>query len=246
MWGDLGDELHRACAGADDRDTLAREWVGVIPFGGVKAVAGEAIAPLDPRQRRLMQLAGREDQRVCLEARARCGLDGPAAGLLVPGAGGDGRVRLHQGSDAVVAGDPVQVGVDLSLCRAQPRPVASLGIGVGVEVARHVAGRAGVAVEVPGTPEVRCLLEDPDRLDAVATQLDRCADPAEAGPDDDDLEVPLGDRLWVHRCGRHASPPDVPCWPQEPYALGRSPAQASGETRAVTQAAAAGIWAGSM
>ena len=84
--------------------------------------------------------------------------------------------------------------MDLLLRRAQPRPVAALGEGEGVEVARHVAGRAGVGVVEPGAAEVGRALEDRDVLDAVTAQLDRGGDAAEARADDQHAQaaLPLG------------------------------------------------------
>ncbi len=63
--------------------------------------------------------------------------------------------------------------MDLLLRRAQARPVPALGVGEGVHVARHVAGRAGIAVVEPGPAEVRRLLQDRHVGDAVPAQLDR-------------------------------------------------------------------------
>ena len=59
-------------------------------------------------------------------------------------------------------GDVAQVVEDLLLRRAQPRPVAALREGERVQVARHVAGGARVAVVEPRAAEVGRALEDRD------------------------------------------------------------------------------------
>ncbi len=181
---DLGDELHGARARADDRDTLALEWVVVVPLRRVEAVAGEAVCPRDRGVRGLVQLAGREHERVGLEALALGRVDCPQRALLVPCARADRLTAAHVAHDVVFARDIVQVVVDLSLWRAQPRPVAPLGEGERVQVARHVARRAGVAVVEPRAAQLGRALEDCDLLEAVALELDRGGDAAEAGADD--------------------------------------------------------------
>src|SRR3954471_9408056 len=53
---------------------------------------------------------------------------------------------------------------------------------------RNVAAAAGVTVGPPGAADIVGLLED-DVLDPLLGKLDRGADPAEAGADDDDRVV---------------------------------------------------------
>jgi hypothetical protein len=66
QWRDLRHELDRARAGADHRDALALQVVVVVPGGRVEAVTLER--PVDARERRLVELSGRDDHRVRLPA----------------------------------------------------------------------------------------------------------------------------------------------------------------------------------
>src|SRR5207253_8142997 len=100
------------------------------------------------------------------------------------------------------ARDLAQVVVDLQLRRAQPRPVPPLVEGERVQVARHVARAAGVAVVEPGAPEVRCAVEDRDVAHPVALELDRGGYAAEARAHDRDLEAaPRRDTAARDWCG---------------------------------------------
>ena len=178
--GDLGDELDRARARADHRHPLAAQIVAVVPPGRVEAVARELA--LERRDGGLVQLARGEDQRVRKKgARLRSRVPLPVA----PRAVGDVAVRDDQAVDPVLADDLVEVGQDVGLERAQPLPVAALGERERVEVARDVAGGAGVGVVEPGAAGAGRLLEDRDVLDPVAAELDRRGDAAEAGADDE-------------------------------------------------------------
>ncbi len=186
--GDLGDELHRARAGPDDRHALARQRIVVVPTRRMEAVPGERVDPLDRRRRRLVQLARRKHQRVGRVALSLVRVDQPARSLLVPRARADRPVQLDVALDVVGARRVEQVLVDLRLRRAQPRPVAALRERERVQVAGHVAGRARVAVVVPRPARRLRALEDRHVVDPVALALDRRGDAAEAGADDHDRQ----------------------------------------------------------
>ena len=161
---DLGHELDGARARADDRHALARQRVVVIPFGRVEAVPGEALGALDLRDAR----AGAS----CPVARISTSASWRRAARRSARSSGSARsshaqevtvvLGLHQAVDAVRACDVAQVGVDLRLRRAQPRPVAPLREGERVQVTGHVARGARVAVVEPRAAEVGSLLEDRD------------------------------------------------------------------------------------
>ena len=135
-----------------------------------------------------------------------------------------------QAVDAVVAGDLVQVGVDLRLRRAQPRPVAALGVGERVQVARYVAGGAGVAVVEPGTAEVAgpARGSSPRGCRAGAARSRRRSRRSPA-PTIDHLQLPRRPARWIRLPLRHADASLVEscCSAAEPYALSRVPAAAS-------------------
>ena len=77
--GDLGDELDGARAVAHDRHALAVEVVGVVPFGRVEAVAGEALRAGQVGDRGLVELAGGDHDRVGLVGVALA-VAGPSSG----------------------------------------------------------------------------------------------------------------------------------------------------------------------
>ena len=175
-------ELDRAGAGADHRDPLAAQVVAVVPLGGVEAVALEAAR--QARDGGLVELARRHDHGVG-RALPAARLDPPVPRRVVPAARADVRAGLDDVLEALLGDDLAQVGEDVGLGRAQPHPVAALGERERVEVARDVARGARIGVVEPGAAEPVGLLEDRDVRDAVAAQLDRRGDPAEAGSDDD-------------------------------------------------------------
>ena len=84
---------------------------------------------------------------------------------------------------------PWRYSRDLRLRGAQPRPVAALGERERVQVAGDVARRARVAVVEPGAADLRRAVEDHDVGDAVAPELDRRGDTAEARADHHDARL---------------------------------------------------------
>ena len=189
---DLGDDLHRTRAGTHDRDSPAAKVVAVVPARGVELVAGEVLAPGQAGNARLVELPGRQHDGVGLVAAPVGGLDRPAALRVAPRARRDLAVRLHEPVDAVVVRDLAQIAKDLVLRRAQARPVLALRERERVQVRRDVASGARVAVVVPGSAELRRGIENRQVVEAVALQLDRGADAAEAGADDDHRERAVG------------------------------------------------------
>ena len=145
-----GHELHRARAGADHRDPLAAQVVAVVPLGGVEAVAGE-LAPAAAGWR--AGAAGRWRRSARRRSRSPGSSHRPAPRRVVPAA----RVTCVPVSmisvEPVLGDDLVQVAEDVGLGRAQPHPVAALREGERVEVARDVAGGAGVGVVEPRPAE---------------------------------------------------------------------------------------------
>ena len=108
-------------------------------------------------------------------------------------------LALDVALDVVRARDVVQVAVDLRLRRAQPRPVAPLREGERVQVARHVARGARVAVVEPRPAQVRRRSRIVMSLDAVALELDRRGDPPKPAP-----TITTDSGLVELACGRTA------------------------------------------
>ncbi len=80
---DLGDELDRRGAGADDRDALAGEVVSVVPARRVEHRALERVDAGNVGDRRLVQRTGGDDEDLGAE-RVLVRLDGPAPGVGIP------------------------------------------------------------------------------------------------------------------------------------------------------------------
>src|SRR5581483_7742948 len=81
--GDLRDDLHGGCAGADDPDPFAAQVLGVVPAGGVHGLPGEVVDPLDLWLTRLGEHSGRVDQVTRQDRRAVSDLDPPQMQLVV-------------------------------------------------------------------------------------------------------------------------------------------------------------------
>jgi hypothetical protein len=103
--GDLGDELHGAGPVADDRDPFSAQLVVVIPACGVEAVPGEALQAGQRRNRRLVELAGGDEDHVRPVDLAGLGLHLPFGARLVEAAGGHPCREPDQRGDAVLLGD---------------------------------------------------------------------------------------------------------------------------------------------
>src|ERR1051326_8703614 len=95
----------------------------------------------------------------------------------------------HVRVDPVLARAVAKVVPDLGLRRERAAP-ARIGLeGEGVEVARHVAGAAGVRVVAPGSANVVRSLEDHEVMDAGLLEPDAAADPREAAARDREADV---------------------------------------------------------
>ena len=204
-----GDELDRARAGADHRDPLAGEVHVVVPTG---AVEGRPVKGPHTRHLRVMrfdQPAAAADDDVRREL-APAGRQAPQHGRVVPDPRLEVGVEVEVGADPEVGGDPLQVGADLGLPAEDVRPVRVRREGEGVQVARHVAGAAGVGVVAPGAPDGGRPLEHHEVLDALLPQPDRGADAREAAADDRHAHVGGQGRRGRHvarvRRGRRPAP----------------------------------------
>src|SRR5690348_3386041 len=118
---------------------------------------------------------------------ARTRRDAPAELEIVPPG------ALHRAAQPQVraqtepVGAALQVVPDLRLPREGVRPVRVEGEGVRVQMRGHVAGAARVGVVTPGAADLAGLLEDDEIVAAGPLELDRRAEPREAGSDDRDV-----------------------------------------------------------
>ncbi len=112
---DLGHELDRAGAGAEDGHLAAGHVVVVPPLRGVEDGAGEGVEPLQPRYGGTAELSARRHQDLAL-VHAPAGQPQPPGpdNLVEVGALHLGR-EAHVAHDVEVGRDLAQVGVDLVL-----------------------------------------------------------------------------------------------------------------------------------
>ena len=80
---DLGHDLDRRRAGADDRDASTVQVVGMVPVGGVEHRAGELVGAGDGRQAGFGQRTGRRDQVAAPDLTVG-GVDDPLLRATVP------------------------------------------------------------------------------------------------------------------------------------------------------------------
>ena len=161
----------------------------VFPRGGVDDLALERGDPRNVGCLRLGEEPGRGDQVARRQHVATGQRHLPATGLVVPaGAFHDG-VEPHVPADVVLVGHPRGVLLDLRSRGEQPRPVRVRFEEIRIRRGGDIDGQARVVVHVPGSAEVVLPVEDDEIVDTQALELDCRADTAEAGPDDEDLEV---------------------------------------------------------
>jgi hypothetical protein len=114
---------------------------------------------------------------------------GPQLVVLVEDEVLDGHAEAEPVQHAGLAGGALEVGVDLRLRAERARPVRVRREAERVELARHVAGGARVGVVAPGAADGRALVDDQEVTQAVLVELDRGAEPGEAGTDDEDADA---------------------------------------------------------
>ncbi len=130
-----------------------------------------------------------------LQRVAAIGLDNPAGRGLVPGHPGHLGLEERAPVEVEVLADGPAVGQDLRRARILlHRHVAQLFQQRQVDVAFDVAGRAGIAVPVPGAAEVAALLDDPDVRNPGLAQPRGGQLPAETAAHHHDLDL-VGQRL---------------------------------------------------
>jgi hypothetical protein len=190
--GEPGDELDRARAGADDRDTLAGELVPGVPLHGVEGLALEVLEPGHVGIGRAVERSQGGDEHPGRDRLLAVDLDLPQLGVVVPLGARHASVQPDVAADAEAIGRAFQVGADLGLGGEGARPVGVLGEGERVEVARHVARAARIDVVPPRAADGAGLLQDDEVAQALLGEADRHPEPGEAAADDDDLVVGAG------------------------------------------------------
>ncbi len=195
---DLGDQLHRARAGADHGHALAREIDRRIPPGRMERRTGEAVAALDVRISRLVELPHGAHDRVGNEG--LLGAVGPPDAhrpgqVVVRPVGGQHLGReLDVFADAEHIGALLEVAVQHVLRREVERPVVTLCEGVAVVVVRVVDATPRIRVLPPGAADAGVLVDDHERH-ARLLQPVRGEHARHAGADDQDAEVDTGREL---------------------------------------------------
>ena len=196
--GDLGDQLHRARAGADHGHALAREIDRRIPAGRMERRTGEAVAALDVRVPRLVELTHGADDRVGNER--LLGTVGPPdvhrpRQVVVRPLGGQHLGReLDVLANAEDIGALLEVLVQHVLRREVERPVVPLRERVAVVVVRVVDATPRIRVLPPGAADAGVLVDDHERH-ARLLQPPGGDQARHAGADDQDAEVGTGREL---------------------------------------------------
>ena len=167
---DLGDELHRARAGADHRDALAREVDVVVPARPSGTTARRTSSrPGDVRERRAVELADRADDRVGLERLLACRRRSRTRTVQRQRRRPTTSADSDLGPEADVLAQVERVGAAPEvveqhvLGREVERPVVALRERVAVVVVRVVDAAARIRVLEPGAADVVVLLEDHER-----------------------------------------------------------------------------------
>ena len=185
---DCGRDLHGCGPGADDAETRPVELRGVVPAGAVKDRPLEALQAFDLGVLRMMEDAGRGDDHVDLVPVTGGRGDPPAA--FHEFTAGDLVSEADAREDAVLLGNPFEVGLDLLAGREAATPFGPQRERVGVEMGRHVAREARIGVLTPGASDPVALLVDGEITETRLGQLDRGEDPRHPGPDDRTAQRP--------------------------------------------------------
>ena len=174
---DLGHELDRGRAGADDRHLPAGEVV-VVSQRAEWNVGREALEAGQLRDGRLAQRAdGRHEHVRAVDAAA--GLDPPAPLGFLPGdLGPRGRAAYAGGPEALDA--IAQVSEDLRLGRIGAAPARVGRERELIKVRLHVARAAGIGVVAPHAADLIGALEDEEVVDPLLRS--RMAAPIPANP----------------------------------------------------------------
>ena len=153
-------------------------------------MALEGLNAGDARQLGPVQGAIGHDHIPGLHRVAAIGGDEPAAAVVVPGHAGDFRLEAGVAVEVEVAPDGPAVGQDLGRGGVFGfRHVADLFQQRQVDIGLHIAGRAGIAVPVPGAAEVAALFDEADIVDPRLAQASAGQQTAKAAADHHRLDL---------------------------------------------------------
>ena len=189
----FGNDLDGRGARADDRDPFAGEVVVVVPAGGVEDLALEPVEAVNVRQCRLGERANGRDHEIRRELPLR-GAHVPPRLVLVPPDLLNFDSEPMPVEHVVLSGYPLDVGLYLGLFGVRTAPTGVRREREGIQVRRHIAGRARVGVHPPRAADVISPLEHQEVGVPVFLKGDRGAEPGESGPDDQHADMDTGRR----------------------------------------------------
>ena len=175
--GNVGDDLHRRRARADDADARVVQavqrpvrvtsCVRVIPPAGVKRMTSELLDARDTRELGSVERAVAHDQESSRDPVVAVGEDGPSQARAIPGDPG------HLGREARALVEPEVPGDAAAVLQDLRGAGVLLAWDVGrllqqgeVHVGLDVALCSGISVPVPGAAEVATLFDDAKVVDA--------------------------------------------------------------------------------
>ena len=182
---DLGEGLHHLDTGgavAHDTDALAAQIEIVLPVRRVEEMAFEALDARDLRVVLDVEGPGRVDEHVRANRLAVTRLDGP--GAVLEARPGDRRAERDVLEQAVLPGDPLEVGTDLGTRRRTGASSPGSARSCSSRSRRERSQVSpGIAVLAPGPAHGVGLLDDPERPSRLL-QPDPHHQARHAGPDD--------------------------------------------------------------
>jgi len=153
--------------------------------------AGEIVEAGELRWLRLREDAGGADHVAGGDGRAFGYVELPEVALGVELGADDLGAEADPRAQAIAVDAVVRVGLQLPTLRVHAGPVRALLEGELIAERGDVDADARVGVPVPGPADPVALLEQDPLADPGLVQLDRRADPGEAGSDHRDLEIRL-------------------------------------------------------
>lgn len=198
----LRHELDGRSPGADHRDALALEFNVMPPVRGMKRRTGELLQPVDARIGRTAELAAGRHQAARVQGLAAAGVHLPQAMCLVELGMADFGIAADTTGQTVLVDAVTDIAVDFHLRRVLARPVRLGFEGIGIQVRRHIAGRARIMVVAPGATDLGSLFQNQEVALSGLLQLDRQTDAAKAGTNDQHTQGCRGGAVVLH-CYSH-------------------------------------------
>ncbi len=165
----------------------------MVPTGGVEDLALEPVETVNVRQCRLGERANGRDHEIRRELPLRSAHVPPRL-VLVPSDLLNFDSEPMPVKHVVLSGNPLDVGLNLGLFGVRTAPTGVRREREGIQVRRHIAGRARVGVHPPRAADVISPLEDQEVGVPVLLKGDRGTEPGESGPDDQHADMDAGSR----------------------------------------------------